>query len=200
MVLPKCPVEVYQSHYELEHLLERYVAISPRRVLEIGSLFGGTLWYWMYYAMPGGHFVSVDLPVPPEDERRARQLEGHNGLWASWAHERGHTLTVIAGRSQDQTVIAQVQSYAPYDFVFIDGDHLYESVSQDFANFAPMVRPGGIVAFHDIDISKDNFPYWYGACQLWQELKRNYHTEEWIETPGWWGIGVLYIPEEGKGV
>lgn len=38
---------------------------------------------------------------------------------------------------------------APCDFVFIDGDHSYEGVSGDFAVFAPALRLGGVLAFHD---------------------------------------------------
>ena len=35
------------------------------------------------------------------------------------------------------------------DMLFIDGDHGYNSVQDDYANYEPLVRKGGIVAFHD---------------------------------------------------
>ena len=37
------------------------------------------------------------------------------------------------------------------DFLFIDGDHSYDGVKADFEMYAPMVRPGGLIAFHDIN-------------------------------------------------
>lgn len=37
----------------------------------------------------------------------------------------------------------------PYDFLFIDAGHKIEDIRQDYADYAPMVRPGGIIAFHD---------------------------------------------------
>jgi predicted O-methyltransferase YrrM len=37
----------------------------------------------------------------------------------------------------------------PLSFVFIDADHSYEGVRNDFLNFSPMVVLGGAVAFHD---------------------------------------------------
>lgn len=35
------------------------------------------------------------------------------------------------------------------DFVFIDGDHTYESVTQDLGLWFPKARPGGLVSGHD---------------------------------------------------
>jgi len=36
------------------------------------------------------------------------------------------------------------------NFLFIDGDHTYEGVRKNFEMYSPLVRRGGIVAFHDI--------------------------------------------------
>ena len=36
-----------------------------------------------------------------------------------------------------------------FDLLFIDGDHRYAAVKMDFQNYFPLVRDGGIVAFHD---------------------------------------------------
>lgn len=35
------------------------------------------------------------------------------------------------------------------DFVFIDGNHVFDAVMQDLTLWAPKVRPGGVVAGHD---------------------------------------------------
>jgi len=37
----------------------------------------------------------------------------------------------------------------PIALLWIDGDHTYEGVKADFEAWAPLVIPGGIVAFHD---------------------------------------------------
>ena len=51
-----------------------------------------------------------------------------------------------------------------FDFVFIDGDHRYESVRRDIQAWLPKVRPGGIMGGHDceyhfLDIPKE---FWEG--------------------------------------
>lgn len=42
-----CPVPIYQDEGEFNHLLDLVKSNQPKRILEIGSLYGGTLWYWM---------------------------------------------------------------------------------------------------------------------------------------------------------
>lgn len=49
------------------------------------------------------------------------------------------------------TSLEAVKRFAPgsLDFVFIDGNHHFDFVVQDIIAWAPIVRPGGIVAGHD---------------------------------------------------
>jgi predicted O-methyltransferase YrrM len=37
------------------------------------------------------------------------------------------------------------------DLLFIDGDHVYEAVRADFEAWRSLVRPGGLILFHDYD-------------------------------------------------
>lgn len=55
----------------------------------------------------------------------------------------------------------------PIAFLFIDGSHIYEDVSADFASFFPHVVPGGIIAFHDVH---ENHP---GVMKTWHETVRH---------------------------
>ena len=42
-----------------------------------------------------------------------------------------------------------------YDIIFIDGDHSYQGVKQDFINFSPYLKPKGKIVFHDTFIVHD---------------------------------------------
>ncbi len=47
------------------------------------------------------------------------------------------------------------------DLLFIDGNHEYKAVLRDFQDWSPMLKPGGLIAFHDVVYepkSKDDFP------------------------------------------
>jgi predicted O-methyltransferase YrrM len=41
------------------------------------------------------------------------------------------------------------------DFIFIDGDHSYEACKADIAAWAPFVKRGGVMAFHDFGSRAD---------------------------------------------
>lgn len=41
------------------------------------------------------------------------------------------------------------------DLLFIDGAHEYDAVLQDYEQWSPLVRPGGMIAFHDV-VTEDN--------------------------------------------
>lgn len=184
-----CPVDILQSEWEFGELLARYRALAPRRVLEIGALAGGTLWYWMQNTEPGAEFVVIDLPIPWH-KFWPQQKAGHNGLWQQWAAERGHTLTIIPGLSHENRDKVSGQ----FDFIFIDADHTTEAVTRDFNLYADLARPGGLIALHDIDMPKGN-PH-YGVQPFWRELKYlGYGCEELIGKPGWQGIGVVHVAE-----
>jgi len=52
----------------------------------------------------------------------------------------------------------------PIDVLWVDGDHSYEVAKTDFIDWAPFVRPGGVVAAHDA--YRKRFP---GVLKAWNE-------------------------------
>lgn len=53
------------------------------------------------------------------------------------------------------------------DFLFVDGSHDYEDVISDFRLFLPWVKPGGLIAFHDVQ------PEWPGPHGAWRDVIRH---------------------------
>lgn len=51
-----------------------------------------------------------------------------------------------------------------YDILFLDGDHKYDGVKQDFDEYSKLVKPGGIVMLHDT-VNKNA-----GVNKLWDEI------------------------------
>ena len=58
--------------------------------------------------------------------------------------------------------------------------------------YRSLVRPGGIIGFHDIANDLDST---YGVHKFWNEIKGNYRYLEIIDDPrrDGYGIGVLYV-------
>ncbi len=62
-------------------------------------------------------------------------------------------LRLIRGDSHAPETLQKVKAAlgeGQLDLLFIDGDHSYAGVSQDFFDYSPLVRGGGIIALHDV--------------------------------------------------
>lgn len=70
-------------------------------------------------------------------------------LIARYREKFGPEQRLICGHSHVTATAEQAAQRAPYDLLFIDGDHCLDAVRSDHAIYAPLVRQGGIVAFHD---------------------------------------------------
>jgi cephalosporin hydroxylase len=169
-------IEAYQNTWELDQMLAVVDRERPARVLEVGTMWGGTLWHWLQY---GGKVVSVDDAM-----RRAAD-------WEQWAAEAGAGLHLVQGMSQDPAVVEQARNLGPYDFIFIDADHRYEAVKADWQNYSPMIADGGIFAFHDTQHVGDPT---YGVQRLWEEITAGADVR-WLHIvmTNHCGIGMLWL-------
>lgn len=176
--LGDAPVPVHQVRWEWAQMLRLYHQRQPRRVLEIGTYHGGTLWGWLH-ATWGPRIVCVDT------------FTAHDGRAAfeTWGRAAGIELHLVAGDSRHPATVAQVRELGPFDWVLIDGDHSYESVALDWRHYAAMVAPGGVVLLHDINPRPE-----YGVSDLWRELQAAGHITQEINAgaPNLCGIGVVY--------
>jgi len=179
---------------EFEELLKLYQELQPSRILEIGSLTGRALRHFMHYAQEGATVISLDLPVKdfcgPGDFRVQEQEHNYSVEWPKWAKENKIKLYLIKGMSQDPKSLEQVKQITPeLDFLFIDGNHMYEYVKKDYEMYSPLVRKGGLVAFHDIGLNEEG-----GVYKLWNDLKQNFKHKEILHSDKKEkGIGVLYV-------
>lgn len=176
-------IETFQVPWELNHMLGIVAAMSPKTILEIGCWKGGTLWHWI-------DLPSVEKVVAVDDEMR------NADQWHEWADRAGVELVTIEGRSQKPDVVAEARREGPYDLVFIDGDHTYDAVLEDWNNYSHMVADGGAIALHDI-IPRLG----YGVDMVWTSAKAH-HASRWIEigqraveqgNEGTCGIGIAWL-------
>jgi predicted O-methyltransferase YrrM len=175
-------VPILQWEAEFEVLLELYRRLPVEsRILEVGTYHGGTLYHWLQTAGPGDMIVSVDSYAVGVDNRY---------LYEGW-NEHGADLIVVKGDSHSTDTVRSVREYAPYDIVLIDAGHFLPEVTRDWELYRPMVRPGGLLCFHDIL----THPAWPSieVGQLWSEIKKDYLTFEIVadRNAEWGGIGVV---------
>ncbi len=190
-----------QKIAELAPLLALVARRAPRTVLEIGTASGGTLYAWCRVAAPDATIVSVDLPGGPFGGRYAQE----GGVPAEFACEEQtvHLLRLDSHAATTRERVLDVLGGRPLDFLMIDADHTYEGVKQDFEMYGELVRPGGLIAFHDV-IPDPTLPaHEVGDVHLfWKEIRDRFPHRELFaprDDRGWggrWGgIGLLFWPD-----
>lgn len=131
-----------QDPDELEWLAGQLAERPPQTVLEIGVRAGGLLWLWQNL-YPRAAVWGVDLNLPPCPDCDARLAHR-----CCPREPRGGEM--IVGDSADSGVSSYVLAHAgPFDLLYIDGDHTAAGVQADYDTYAPNVRPGGAIVFHD---------------------------------------------------
>lgn len=186
-----------QNLQEFEELLKEFQKLNVKKFIEIGSLYGWTLQHFIHYAEDGSTAVAIDLPVRtfvgPQDWRVEKQEYNYKNVWPKWAKEKKCKLYLITSESQNPQTLQKTQTIfnnEEIDFLFIDGNHTHYAVLKDFEMYGPMVKKGGIIAFHDIGKNEEG-----GVHRLWEELKIKYpkHKEILYEKNHEKGIGILYV-------
>lgn len=194
-----------QHRTELEEFVGYLRRREPRTVVEIGTFLGGTLYVWTRALDSTRRVVSVDRPV-----------------WTELVHERRRELyptfsaatdiDVVYGDSHgDATYEAVRERVDDVDLLFVDGDHSYEGVREDFETYRDLLGNDGVVALHDIerhaadraekrrrlervdDLTEDlvrvGRPEW-GVDEFWEELVGSYDTREFLTHPEQMGMGI----------
>jgi predicted O-methyltransferase YrrM len=173
-----------QVHSEIEQLLALVRTASPRRVLEVGTANGGTLYLLAWASAPDARLLSLDI----------REFDPlHRRVLESFAGGR-RTVVLMRGDSHLETTRDAVAEYFHgdgIDLLFIDGDHDGESVRRDYELYAPLVRSGGLIVFHDIVEGPAELVG--GVPAFWREVRSSLDdpvelVESW--TQGGYGIGV----------
>ena len=137
---------IQQERQETAELVSVLLDRLPdrERCLEVGlGRYGSThiLWRELFR-----HVVSIEWHSDRIHNFSA-QVEAFYGRWVL----DDRRSRIIPGSSWDPAVVRQVYACCTptLDFLFIDGSHAYQDVLCDWLLYHPLVRPGGVIAFHD---------------------------------------------------
>ncbi|WXG42746.1 MAG: class I SAM-dependent methyltransferase [Promethearchaeati archaeon SRVP18_Atabeyarchaeia-1] len=185
-----------QVRDEVTEFLDYVKRTKPMILLEIGTAKGGTLLMLTRIALPRATIISLDLPRGSFGGGYPRWKIP---LYRSFAKQE-QKIHLLRADSHDFRTLEKVRTIIgshKLDLLFIDGDHTYEGVKKDFEMYSPLVRRGGIVAFHDIlphDKLHDPMKE-IGVDRFWRRLKDNHRCLEIVKNrrQGWAGIGILHV-------
>jgi cephalosporin hydroxylase len=179
-------IHTLQVRSEIVALARAVAALKPKIIIEIGTARGGTSLIWA--SLASERVITCDLVHRPVQKPLLEALPPPGSACR---------MTLLTGNSHEAAFkqrLAQELNGRKADFLFIDGDHTETGVTQDYNDYKEFVRPGGIIAFHDIVESQPlatNQVY-----HLWKKLKPQATTEEFVNDPKQcgFGIGIVRVP------
>ena len=185
----------WQYREELELLAGEIGILKPKKVLEIGTADGGTLFCAARLAADDALIISIDLP---QGSFGGGYDEYKVPLYKSFGR-KNQRIELIRDNSHLPEVFDQVRELLDgkkIDYLFLDGDHSYEGVKADFETYGKLLSDSSIVAFHDIVSDKSENPDHFVSL-FWDEIKHQYNFREFIKSSDQskLGLGILKIGE-----
>jgi len=156
-----------------------------RNFVEIGVWKGASFTVWDFLSQPGIH-IGIDPNNQCGIVLEDGELRARDEVFRSFKHT-AHMLIMDSQRVSTMTAVAELLGKERVDFLFIDGAHEQPYVHRDYEWYRRLVRPGGVIALHDIV----TFP---GPRTMWRDLKAaGQECHEFIAplTPS--GIGTLVV-------
>lgn len=142
--------QTFHHHYHILYdIANSYNTSYELNYLEIGCYAGGSA--CLMLQRPKTNVISIDIGYPIDKEiviENVQKLNIHNNRY-----------TYIKGDSKNNEIISDLKNKLGdnlIDILFIDGDHSYDGVINDFNNYERFVRPGGYIVFDDYNDSKSS--------------------------------------------
>lgn len=170
------PLTPDQDKAEVQALLEKLEKRPLKNVLEVGTGFGGMTFLFSKLTVKNGKVFTVDLGTNELHRYFLQHLAvGKKLLTVSLDSHNSKTLEIAKNFFQGE----------PIDLLYIDGDHAFSSVLQDYKLCSSLTEKGGLIVFHDIADSK------LGVPKFWNTLPLENRTEI---------LGHNFIDKYGTGV
>jgi hypothetical protein len=177
-------VRAIQKEHEFLWLVSTLLRNQVSSLLSIGLYQGGVEWHISRLYRERNRDIAItgiDIDNSPQLQKNLAEI----GL--VWDQ---------SFKFLQQSSHADCSKLGYFDAVWIDGDHSYECVKQDFE--LALTHATKIIAFHDIIDSAYHRRMGCLVSKLWAEIKKSGLRTEEIVGPDWAGIGIVYL-EAGTG-
>ena len=173
-------VRTVQKEAELNWLMDTLLQNQVQSLLSIGLLDGGTEWHIARRYREEGR----DIAMTGVDIHSSDTLQQHI---QEIVHQWGQSFTFLQQSSHEMNLPGR------FDAVWIDGDHSYEGVKQDFEWASN--KANTLIALHDIVDSSYHRKQGCFVSRLWAEIQSSGFRTESRVGRDWAGIGIVYLAE-----
>src|SRR3984957_18739430 len=119
------PIMMAQVRSEIEELAKLIQAAAPKRSLEIGTNYGGTLFLLCTLSPPGAKIISLDLPSGPFGGGYPRRKIPLFRRFPT-ADQKLHLIRADSHAPETKERVLQILDGEKLDYLFIDADHTYD--------------------------------------------------------------------------
>jgi cephalosporin hydroxylase len=135
----------HHHYYILYDIASTYPIDYEVKYVEIGCYAGGSA--CLMLQRPNTRVISIDLGTPIDENVVLTNVNKLNKLNNSYNY--------IKGNSQTHEMVSRFKELInEIDILFIDGDHSYQGVVNDFLLYEGLVKVGGYVVFDDYNDSQ----------------------------------------------
>lgn len=115
----------------------------PKKIMEFGTFSGLSTLYLSWYSPADAHIITIDMP---------------DDTFMKWfmmpSFEVGMRFKQTDQMKKIQQIAADLRTidiaaFEKQDFIFIDAGHRYCDVKHDTENALQLIRPGGVIVWHD---------------------------------------------------
>jgi predicted O-methyltransferase YrrM len=132
--------QTFHHHYYVLFDIAKEFGDEQINYVEIGCYAGGSA--CLMLQRPNTNVISIDLgkPINPEVvQSNTSKMNIH-----------GNQYNYIQGNSQTTETLDKLKNFvSSVDILFIDGDHKYDGVINDFNLYSDLVKSGGYIVFDD---------------------------------------------------
>lgn len=168
---------------ELAFLESLVLLTRATAIVEVGVAHGDSIVVLCRAAeKTGGHVVGFDLWARHGAKGQFRAFGSRKAVDSRLRKEGRTNYELIQLNTAKDKVqfIAKLDEAYPdgIDFAFIDGDHSYAGVKNDFDVIYPRIKPTGVIAFHDTMMID-------GCREFMLDLREKYHdgTYDVVDLP-----------------
>ena len=146
--------KTFHHYFHVLYVLRLILGSGHRTYVEIGSYHGASAALMLMAPCPTTICCVDTLDLDPAHWGRAPDRRQEDILYDNLRRFMAggpSEAIIVNGNSRDSVETVRRIAASGVDLLFIDGDHRLDEVLLDFAQYAPMVNPGGFVVFDDYD-------------------------------------------------
>jgi len=136
-------VQTFHHHYHILYdIANQYYGDKNITYVEIGAYAGGSASLMMH--RNNTKIISIDIGDPIDPQITIDNVKSNNKYENFYRYIHGNS-------QKDSTInhLIELLDGDKIDILFIDGDHSYDGVVEDFNNYVGFVNDGGFIVFDD---------------------------------------------------